>query len=1036
MHLLKRFLIVFSSTVLAYNPAQAQIIPDTTLGNESSTLTPGVAVRGGSADVIEGGATRGSNLFHSFREFNIDSGQRVYFASPDGIASILSRVTGGNVSSLAGTLGVDGPADLYLLNPNGITFTDTATLDITGSFYATTAAAIELGDVIFSASQPDQSQLLAVSPRIFFDNYLNDTSGRITSQGNLQTGNNLTLAANKIQINGTLAAGNNLSLLATNDIEINNSLVLLLTNEQPVPDRTLLIQGQTIAIEDSNISTGLFAQGSLGDIILIADGDVNIRATANNRTSIGSSAETDGTAGDLIVKAANLRVIDEDGTDENSVLLLSIGVNGGNGGDITLDVQDTLLLDRGVIGTFADGEERVGSAGNIRITATDFAGVNGVNISTATIANEPGSTTGDAGNIVIDLGGRLEMSGSRLLNDGRLLTSLIASNAFGENSSGNAGRIQITAAELALLDGAFISSSTSGQGQSGDITLDIKHAALLNGTSPFGLNFVSSGLLSSTSGRGDGGDIRLRAGRLAITDGAIIVAATSGAGNAGNVILEIEDRVQIDGTDPIGVASLIAASSTVNATGDGGDIRITANNLEVMGGARLSSSLSNTSGRAGNLMLNITETLRIQGANLEMPPNDRDLERRSAVLSNIQATGDGMGGDIIITATNLIVADGGTLDASVLGRGAAGDIVLNITETARFEGVAPDGLPSGTSAAVAINAQGTGGDLRITASNLEVLAGAQLKTSVFGVGDAGDIVFNIAETARFEGVNPVNSDFPSGVFSNVEPEGNGNGGDIQIVAQRLEITEDAFLSATNVGGGETGNIAIALQGPFLLANRGSISTATREASTGGNVDVFAQSIRLLDDGNIFATARTVAGSGGSITLTADSIVALDDSDILAFASQGRGGTISLNTPAFFGENLQLSPRLTTVEEFQALDNNGRVDVNVSGGLASGSVTLPEASLVENNLGELSDNFLDPDSLTASSCIARQNEATGYFVIAAGEQLSQQPEDSSSVYSTGRVQTIVPPVNGSSQTIAEPDRIFQLPDGRRVLSQTC
>ncbi|NER99351.1 MAG: hypothetical protein F6J86_36955, partial [Symploca sp. SIO1B1] len=41
----------------------AQITPDTTLGAESSRVTPNVEVRGGLADLIEGGAERGANLF-------------------------------------------------------------------------------------------------------------------------------------------------------------------------------------------------------------------------------------------------------------------------------------------------------------------------------------------------------------------------------------------------------------------------------------------------------------------------------------------------------------------------------------------------------------------------------------------------------------------------------------------------------------------------------------------------------------------------------------------------------------------------------------------------------------------------------------------------------------------------------------------------------------------------------------------------------------------------------------------------------------
>ncbi|NJL45512.1 MAG: filamentous hemagglutinin N-terminal domain-containing protein, partial [Leptolyngbyaceae cyanobacterium SM2_3_12] len=167
------------------NPTPAQIIPDTTLGAEGSLVSPGMEVGGEMANLIEGGAIRGGNLFHSFLDFNVDAGGRVYFANPAGIESILSRVTGGDPSNIFGTLGVDGGADLFLINPNGIVFGEMARLDIAGSFYASTAAAIPLGDGVYSATEPEQSQLLTVNPSVLFSNYLTEASGNVENRGAL-----------------------------------------------------------------------------------------------------------------------------------------------------------------------------------------------------------------------------------------------------------------------------------------------------------------------------------------------------------------------------------------------------------------------------------------------------------------------------------------------------------------------------------------------------------------------------------------------------------------------------------------------------------------------------------------------------------------------------------------------------------------------------------------------------------------------------------------------------------------------------------
>ena len=59
---------VFSFSYLTV--AKAQITPDKSLGAESSVVAPNVQIKGVPSDRIDGGATRGANLFHSFQEFS------------------------------------------------------------------------------------------------------------------------------------------------------------------------------------------------------------------------------------------------------------------------------------------------------------------------------------------------------------------------------------------------------------------------------------------------------------------------------------------------------------------------------------------------------------------------------------------------------------------------------------------------------------------------------------------------------------------------------------------------------------------------------------------------------------------------------------------------------------------------------------------------------------------------------------------------------------------------------------------------------
>lgn len=78
--------------------ATAQIIPDNTFGAESSVVAP--QGLNSTIDTVEGGATRGSNLFHSFDQFSVTTGRTTYFNNAVDIQNIFSRVTGRSISNL------------------------------------------------------------------------------------------------------------------------------------------------------------------------------------------------------------------------------------------------------------------------------------------------------------------------------------------------------------------------------------------------------------------------------------------------------------------------------------------------------------------------------------------------------------------------------------------------------------------------------------------------------------------------------------------------------------------------------------------------------------------------------------------------------------------------------------------------------------------------------------------------------------------------------------------------------------------------
>ena len=622
----------FAST-FSGNYALAQITPDATLGAASSVVTPNININGGNADRIDGGATRGINLFHSFIQFNVRNGQRVYFNNPAGIENIFSRVTGTDPSDILGTLGVNGRANLFLLNPNGIIFGPNARLDVGGSFVATTANAIQFGNQgFFSATQPETPPLLTIKPSAFFFNQL--ATQPITSQARLQ-----------------VPKGQSLLLLGGN--------VVIDGGRLNAPDGQVELAGVAgsgtveLTVDGSKLGLGLLDNIARADVSVTNRANVNVngenggliqvqgsRVTFGDDSNILADTEGKGNGQGILIQASQFIV--RDGAQASASAL---EISQGNSGGITVNALESVELFGTSRGGTSGGNERPsklasdargpGKAGDMRINTGRLILRDGAKISSSTI-DRPGG-----GNITVNASESVEVIGT---SSNQRRSSGLSVQTRGV---GKAGDLTIYTRRLIVRDGGEVSASTFGTGDGGDIEVNATESVEVIGTSRNGeltsrivadtgrpLDSADAGILIGT---GDGGDLDITTGRLIVQDGAeVSVSGLSSGQNPGDAgkLTVTANSIELDEKGKI---------TATTASGQGGNIELQVQELLLL---RHNSQISTSAGNAqaggdgGNLTINNGNS----GFIVAVPKEDSDITANAYT---------GRGGNINITTQGI-----------------------------------------------------------------------------------------------------------------------------------------------------------------------------------------------------------------------------------------------------------------------------------------------------------------------------------------------------------------------------------------------
>lgn len=416
--------------------------------------------RAGNSFDIDGGTrpSNGHNLFHSFDQFSLGGGDIANFVNDTNLATqnILSRVTGGSRSDIFGTIKTTRfpDADLFLLNPAGISFGPGATLDVQGSFHASTGDFIRLSDgVRFDATPSSSDALLSTaSPAAF--GFLGDQTASMSfqdSQLKVLQGNTLSVVGGDIAITEE-------SLLQAPGGRVNVASVA---------------SAGEVTLGGAELGTGSFAR--LGKIDMTQESIINV-SEAQNRATGGGRVLIRG--GRLVMienskVSANTKSGDGKGIDITltDALVMKDGseihantTGAGKGGDLQVEAQD-ILLERGILSAKNDAGDAIGDAGQITVEASRLLRLTGGG---RISANTDGP--GRGGNIVIKAGEVVLEEGFE--NDGgQFIGSAILANTGPQGGPG--GKITITATgRLRLTEGAQIQVITLGKGQGGDRPLE------------------------------------------------------------------------------------------------------------------------------------------------------------------------------------------------------------------------------------------------------------------------------------------------------------------------------------------------------------------------------------------------------------------------------------------------------------------------------------------------------------------------------------------------------------------------------------
>ena len=807
--------------------ANAEVTLDGTLGHGGALKGPDYLI---GADL---GQQHGGNLFHSFQDFNLNRFDSATFSGPNTVSNIISRVTGGNPSQIDGLIRSTIPnADMYFLNPYGIMFGPNARLDVQGSFHASTADYLRLGNGgRFDARNPSDS-LLTVAPIEAFG-FLEAPApisiqghGEVAAnwQGGLQVpaGKMLSLIGGEIKTTGTFfqkpaeTARNGMDitrfpLLTAPAGQINLASVASageVTMGKGFLDVSAFTKLANITIDDRS---RLQTSGEGGGSIFLRGSDIFLRHSQLVSRTLG--AQNGG-----VVSLWGKNIFTEGYPNEYSTeyalghyMIDTITLGKGHGSDIDIQATHNLSAQNSLFYAQSGGRfnarrwlsvEGLGDGGDISLEAENI-NLNETWINTETVGKD-------------NRGGGITFQATDSIN---LSSSVLMSGDFPQHNQESDNILM--QARIINLEGTTIASWS---GAKHSITIQAEQLNLSKHSNIF--KVLSDGSISTDT-------IMIDVGELSITDGSAIYIYANESNQVPGISINA-DKIILTGVADFNSVPDISPFNT----GQPSYIRIT----------------------------------------LENPKPDKN--------------GEIVGGNISIETRELSLTDGGLIANQILdtseGNITGGQIKIKVNGPLTLSGVnihgeTEWGFGSGIYSVITGSQGGHGTDIEIQADTLRIENGAVIKSHSESCAAAGNITLHIQDMAKIRGDSTaipleeplyrqqdyLQKNFPpqynqsvSGIYMNYEDQGKSGmpGSQITLSAKNLILTERGTISTDSQNEMQAGQIEITVE-RLELDNSATISSSSRLPNIYAN-EVAKANSGLLVNGDILEVNDMGQGKSG------------------------------------------------------------------------------------------------------------------------------------------------------------------------------